>query len=99
MDDVVIVGAARTPIGRFNSAYSGMSAIDLGAAAIQAAVQRAGIEPDSVDECIMGCVVTAGLGQSPARQQHFALAFRTQSRFDREQSVWQRSQGRDDRTL
>jgi acetyl-CoA C-acetyltransferase len=68
MDDVVIVGAARTPIGRFNSAYSGLSAIDLGAAAIQAAVQRAGIEPDSVDECIMGCVVTAGLGQSPARQ-------------------------------
>ncbi len=68
MDDVVIVSAARTPIGRFNGAYSGMTAIDLGAAAVQAAVQRAGIEPAMVDECIMGCVVTAGLGQSPARQ-------------------------------
>lgn len=68
MDDVVIVSAARTPIGRFNSAYSGLGAIDLGAAAVRAAVQRAGIEPAMVDECIMGCVVTAGLGQSPARQ-------------------------------
>ncbi|PMP82558.1 MAG: acetyl-CoA C-acyltransferase, partial [Chloroflexus aggregans] len=68
MDDVVIVSAVRTPIGRFNGAYSGLSAIDLGAAAVQAAVQRAGIDPAMIDECIMGCVVTAGLGQSPARQ-------------------------------
>jgi acetyl-CoA C-acetyltransferase len=68
MEDVVIVGAARTPIGKFNGAYAGLTAMDLGAAAVQAAVARAGIDPASVDECIMGNVVTAGLGQAPARQ-------------------------------
>lgn len=68
MDDVVIVGAARTPIGKFNGAYAGLRAPDLGAAAIRAAVARAGIDPASVDECIMGNVVSAGLGQNPARQ-------------------------------
>lgn len=68
MDDVVIVGAARTPIGKFNGAYAGLRAPDLGAVAIRAAVARAGIDPASVDECIMGNVVSAGLGQNPARQ-------------------------------
>ncbi len=68
MEEVVIVGAARTPIGKFNGAYTGLTAIDLGAAAVQAAVARAGIDPATVDECIMGNVVGAGLGQAPARQ-------------------------------
>ncbi|NTU78052.1 MAG: acetyl-CoA C-acyltransferase, partial [Chloroflexales bacterium] len=68
MKDVVIVGAARTPIGKFNGAYAGLTATDLGAAAVRAAVERAGIDPASVDECIMGNVVAAGLGQAPARQ-------------------------------
>ncbi len=68
MNEVVIVGAARTPIGKFNGAYAGLSATDLGAVAVRAAVSRAGIDPASVDECIMGNVVSAGLGQAPARQ-------------------------------
>ncbi len=68
MEDVVIVGAARTPIGRFNGAFAGLTATQLGAAAIRAAVERAGIDPASVSECIMGNVVGAGLGQAPARQ-------------------------------
>jgi acetyl-CoA C-acetyltransferase len=68
LDDVVIVSAARTPIGRFNGACAGLSAPQLGAAAVRAAVARAAIDPASVDECIMGNVVGAGLGQAPARQ-------------------------------
>lgn len=68
MQDVVIVAAARTPIGKFNGAYAGLSATDLGAAAVKAVLARAGIDPASVDECIMGNVVGAGLGQNPARQ-------------------------------
>ena len=68
MEDVVIVGAARTPIGKFKGAYAGLTATDLGAAAVRAAVARAGIDPASVDECILGNVVAAGLGQAPARQ-------------------------------
>jgi acetyl-CoA C-acetyltransferase len=68
MQDVVIVAAARTPIGKFNGAFAGVSATDLGAAAVRAAVARAGIDPAAIDECIMGNVVSAGLGQAPARQ-------------------------------
>jgi acetyl-CoA C-acetyltransferase len=68
MDDVVIVSAARTPIGRFSGAFVGLSATELGAAAVRAAVARAGVDPAGVDECIMGNVVGAGLGQAPARQ-------------------------------
>ncbi len=68
MEDVVIVSAARTPIGKFNGAFAGMSAPQLGAVAVRAAVERAGIDPASVSECIMGNVVGAGLGQAPARQ-------------------------------
>ena len=68
MEDIVIVSAARTPIGRFNGAFAGLTATQLGAAAIRAAVERAGIDPASVSECIMGNVVGAGLGQAPARQ-------------------------------
>ena len=68
MRDVVIVAAARTPIGKFNGAFVGLSATELGATAVRAVVERAGIDPASVDECILGNVVSAGLGQAPARQ-------------------------------
>jgi len=66
--DPVIVGAARTPIGRFSGALSPLSAPQLGAVAVRAAVQRAGIDPVSVDEVIMGQVIAAGSGQAPGRQ-------------------------------
>jgi acetyl-CoA C-acetyltransferase len=66
--EVVIVGAARTPVGSFLGALSGLSAPRLGAAAIREAVRRAGVAPDDVDEVIMGNVLQAGVGQAPARQ-------------------------------
>src|SRR5438105_11920840 len=66
--DVVIVSAARTPIGKFQGAYKDVPATDLGATAVRAAVARAGIDGALVDECIMGNVISAGLGQAPARQ-------------------------------
>ncbi|AEU35532.1 acetyl-CoA C-acetyltransferase [Granulicella mallensis] len=68
MRDVVIVSAVRTPVGKFQGGLSEMSAVELGAIAVRAAVERASIAPDSVDECLMGCVLPAGLGQNPARQ-------------------------------
>jgi acetyl-CoA C-acetyltransferase len=68
MRDVVIVSAVRTPVGKFQGSLSEMSAVELGAIAVRAAVERAGIAPESVDECLMGCVLPAGLGQNPARQ-------------------------------
>ncbi len=67
-DPVVILSFARTPMGSFQGALSDASAIDLGAAAIKAAVERAGVSPDKVDRAYMGCVLPAGLGQAPARQ-------------------------------
>jgi len=67
-DPVVIVGAARTPMGGFQGDFSSLSASDLGAVAIRAAVERAGIRPEEVEEVIMGCVLPAGQGQAPARQ-------------------------------
>ncbi|CAD5110259.1 acetyl-CoA C-acyltransferase [Zestomonas carbonaria] len=67
-DPIVIVGAARTPMGGFLGDLSGLSAAELGAAAIRAAVDRAGLAADAVDEAIMGCVLQAGQGQAPARQ-------------------------------
>lgn len=72
IDDVVIVSAARTPIGSFGGAFKELSAVQLGAIAIEAAVNRAGLAPDSVDEVIMGNVLQAGLGQNPARQAAMA---------------------------
>ena len=66
--DVVIVGAARTPIGRFMGALSPLSAPQLGAVAVRAAVQRAGVDPASVEEALIGQVVAAGSGQAPGRQ-------------------------------
>ena len=66
--DVVIVGAARTPTGRFMGGLSSLTATDLGATAVAAAIERSGINPASVYEAIMGNVVQAGVGQAPARQ-------------------------------
>src|SRR6202051_668447 len=68
MEDVVIVSAVRTPIGKFQGSLSDLSAPQLGAIVVREAVKRAGIDPNSVDECIMGNVISAGLGQNPARQ-------------------------------
>jgi acetyl-CoA C-acetyltransferase len=67
-DPVVIVGIARTPMGAFQGELKGFSAPELGAAAIRAAVERAKIRPEEVQEVIMGCVLPAGQGQAPARQ-------------------------------
>jgi len=66
--EIVIASGVRTPIGRFNGSFSNYSGQKLGAVAIREAVSRAGIEPELVDEVIMGTVVSAGLGQNPARQ-------------------------------
>jgi acetyl-CoA C-acetyltransferase len=68
MEDIVIVSAVRTPVGKFQGGFSDLSATQLGAIAIRESVKRAGIDPANVDECIMGNVVSAGLGQNPARQ-------------------------------
>ncbi len=68
MTDVVIVSAARTPVGAFQGGLSALSAPQLGATAIREAVRRAGIEPGQVDEVLMGHVLQAGVGQAPARQ-------------------------------
>jgi acetyl-CoA C-acetyltransferase len=67
-DPIVIVGAARTPMGGFQGDFASLAASDLGAVAIKAAVERAGIAPDDVDRTIFGCVLPAGQGQAPARQ-------------------------------
>jgi acetyl-CoA C-acetyltransferase len=67
-DPIVIVGAARTPMGGFQGDFASLAASDLGAVAIRAAVERAGAKPDAVDQVIMGCVLPAGQGQAPARQ-------------------------------
>lgn len=68
MDEVFIVGAARTPIGKFMGSLSGVPATKLGATAVRAAVDRAGIAPGAVDDVVIGNVVSAGIGQAPARQ-------------------------------
>jgi acetyl-CoA C-acetyltransferase len=68
MQDAVIVSAVRTPTGKFLGGLKGFQAPELGAMAVREAVRRAGIDPATVDECIMGNVVSAGLGQAPARQ-------------------------------
>jgi len=67
-DPVVIVAFARTPMGGFQGALSGVKATDLGATAVKAAVERAGVSADKVEQIFMGCVLPAGLGQAPARQ-------------------------------
>ncbi|MFP3610249.1 acetyl-CoA C-acyltransferase [Paraburkholderia sp. SIMBA_050] len=71
-DPVVIVAAARTPLGGFQGNFASLTAPQLGANAIRAAVHRAGLQPEAVDEVLMGCVLPAGLGQAPARQAALA---------------------------
>src|ERR1700721_203072 len=68
IEDVVIVSAVRMPIGKFQGSLSDLGAPQLGAIVGAGAGRRAGIDPNSVDECIMGNVISAGLGQNPARQ-------------------------------
>ena len=67
MREVVIVSAVRTPVGKFQGAFNELSATELGAIAVKAAVARAGLNGSDIDECILGCVLPAGLGQAPAR--------------------------------
>ncbi len=67
-DDVVIISGCRTPVGKFQGSLSDFSAPQLGAMVVREAVKRANLNPDQIDECIMGNVVSAGLGQNPARQ-------------------------------
>lgn len=67
-EEVYIIGAARTPIGNFNGAFSSLSAAELGGVAVKSALERASVKPESVDEVIIGQVLTAGCGQNPARQ-------------------------------
>src|ERR1043166_4127980 len=78
-DDVVIVSAARTPVGSFNGAFATMPAHDLGAVAIKAALERGGIEPARVSEVIMGQILTAAQGQNPARQASIAAGIPVES--------------------
>ncbi len=70
MNEVVIAGASRTPMGGFQGVFDGVAAADLGGSAIRAALRDAGVK--TVDELLMGCVLPAGQGQAPARQAGFA---------------------------
>ena len=72
-DPVVIASYARTPMGGFQGALAPLKATDLGAAAVKAAVERAGVAADAVERIYMGCVLPAGLGQAPARQAALGL--------------------------
>src|SRR3982074_2764922 len=67
-DDVVIISGCRTPVGKFQGSLSDLSATQLGSIVVREAVRRASLDPKQADECIMGNVVSAGLGQNPARQ-------------------------------
>src|SRR6185369_11813777 len=67
-DPIVIVSAARTPLGRFQGDLASIAGHDLGAHAIRAAIARAGLSADRIDEVLIGCVLPAGQGQAPARQ-------------------------------
>jgi len=78
-DDIVIVSAARTPVGAFNGALSGLPAHELGKVAIEAALKRAGVEGGRVSEVIMGQILTAGQGQNPARQASIAAGIPVES--------------------
>ena len=78
-DDIVIVSAARTPVGAFNGAFANLPAHELGKAAIKAAMERAGVEGAQVNEVIMGQILTAGQGQNPARQASIAAGIPVES--------------------
>ena len=67
-DPIVITGMARTPMGGFQGVLREVSAPKLGSFAIRAALERSGLQPDDIDEVLMGCVLPAGMGQAPARQ-------------------------------
>ena len=98
MDEVVICGAARTPMGGFQGALSDVPAADLGGVAIKAALENAGAQAQSVDELLMGCVLPAGQGQAPARQAGFkAGPGRGGAGHHAQQNVRLRDEGRDDR--
>src|SRR5258707_13439046 len=73
-DDIVIVAAARTPVGAFNGAFATLAAHELGKVAIQETLKRAGVEGAQVSEGIMGQILTAGQGQNPAPQASAAAA-------------------------
>ena len=79
MEDVVIVGAARTPVGAFNGAFGSLPAHELGKTAISEALRRAGVEGGRVSEVIMGQILTAGQGQNPARQASIAAGIPVES--------------------
>jgi acetyl-CoA C-acetyltransferase len=78
-DDIVIVGAARTPVGAFNGAFGALPAHELGKVAIKAALERAGVEGSAVSEVIMGQILTAAQGQNPARQASIAAGIPVES--------------------
>jgi acetyl-CoA C-acetyltransferase len=78
-DDIVIVGAARTPVGAFNGAFGNLPAHELGRTAIKAALERAGVEGRQVSEVILGQILTAGEGQNPARQASIAAGIPVES--------------------
>jgi acetyl-CoA C-acetyltransferase len=78
-DDVVIVSAARTPVGSFNGAFGSLPAHELGKAAVTAALERGGIDAASVSEVILGQVLTAGQGQNPARQAALAAGLKVET--------------------
>jgi acetyl-CoA C-acetyltransferase len=78
-DDIVIVSAARTPVGAFNGAFANLPAHELGKTAIKAALERAGVESERVSEVIMGQILTAGEGQNPARQASIAAGIPVES--------------------
>src|SRR5689334_3437440 len=67
-DPIVIAAYARTPMGGFQGVFAPVKATELGAAAVKAAVERAKVSPDAIEQILMGCVLPAGLGQAPARQ-------------------------------
>jgi len=78
-DEIVIVSAARTPVGSFNGAFANLPAHELGKVAIKAAMERAGVEPGRVNEVIMGQILAAGQGQNPARQASIAAGIPVES--------------------
>jgi len=78
-DDIVIVGAARTPVGAFNGALASLPAHELGKIAIESALKRAGVEGPRISEVIMGQILTAGQGQNPARQASIAAGIPVES--------------------
>jgi acetyl-CoA C-acetyltransferase len=78
-DDIVIVSAARTPVGAFNGAFGALPAHELGKVAVQESLKRAGVEPAQVSEVILGQILTAGEGQNPARQASIAAGIPVES--------------------